>query len=226
MFLSWLSLLSSACRPPSVNPAATAASTCVQQQAQRCGLMACDAAGSHDLACGACRAPRAAVAASEPASPAEQDTLTRPMQKCRHVGTAAFGSGQDALQSGQHLGTKASRPGFQAAAQARAGPTSRSGTSQAGSGLDVPARREQQAGRSGSPGASGSGPTMPAQSKQASGRNLHSSGSKASAPAPGIRGTATNDDCIDLSKLMMPAFRAPQTLASDLATNDVVIDLT
>ena len=99
-------------------------------------------------------------------------------------------------------------------------------TPQAGSGLGLPARQEQQASRRGSARAAGPQRVVPARSKQATGRGLHSSGSKARAPVPGIRGTTTDDDCIDLSKLTTPVSRSPQALASHLAANDVVIDLT
>ena len=67
---------------------------------------------------------------------------------------------------------------------------------------------------------------MSAQSKQATGRGLHSSDAKATAPMQGTRGITPDDDCIDLSKLLTPVPRAPQALASNLAANDEVIDLT
>ena len=213
---------------PSVTPAVTAAAQCVDQQAQRCGLMASGPAGSHHLTCCACRASRAAVAAAEQASAVEPTALPRTRQKRGHAGTAAVQSGQDSLQSGQDLVTQASRPGFHAVAQAGMGSTCLPSTSRADLGLDVSARQDQHASKQGRARASGSGRVMPAQSRRPTGRGLHSRDAEAGAPAPGARGITTDDDCIDLSKLMTPAFKAPQTSASDAAqaTNDVVIDLT
>ena len=183
-------------------------------------------AWSHHLACCACRTPRAALSASEKASAVEQDALPRTRRKRGHGGTPAVDSGQDLPQSDQHLVTPASWPGFHAAAQAGTGSTSQPGTSQAGSGRDVPARQEQQASRRGSARATGSRRALSAQSKQATGRGLHSSSSKATAPTRGTRGITPDDDCIDLSKLSTPVPRDPQTLISKLAANNEVIDLT